>query len=1283
MDAFTENILARARERQKMLEGYSNNDKTPFRESNKEIKTTSRSEPNLRSVKCTNRKEIVSDSVLDTATDIREKIRENKIETSTAKFTRQNSTTRVSSDIPGSPQSQLKTLNIQKENFNMEIKLTATENVRVEVEIEEKDDSDTGSTVSDGGLRDESKSKLKRLGKLYAGGDDADISSPIHKTEAKFYEREYKEERNMKSDKDLAKSASKSRKGLSKLADLAQTINEWEDDVHQNRTAVEKKQPSTPRKTWKPPAPQPPNASSPPKPNPSKPSQKPKAPDPPVVTKDTSVKRMVEERGNITGSPNKSSGSPQKLANVTEVKEAVPKHIKWDQNVLDTLEQRSKAEVRTAQTTQISRSQEEIKPDTIIEEEEFNENKIMMENNRQSPVKDVPTKNQKVNVSCPSSPQKFYANNQPACPRSPSKANVRAPQIANKAAMFESSPSKAKDPALLSVSERKALFEKNRGNALVPKAPIGMSAPVKVETTMKASSTKIITDENVKPSSILSKDKQSSVANKKIPVPPKSTAVIRMEEKTPSKAGKCAAPRPAGSSPTIAAIHQEGGIASKMAALLENKNKSTISQEQIESSIKEQRQKEMDMLLNRFQKNKEVIKEAIEEDSDEEIDATEETAMIHGKSATIVGETTRPGEKRKSGGKRHSKGDSPVVTSVLEEVKRIKVSPPKPGKLYPNLSDIETATETEAENHTRSPSPDSNSSSEENYESDDPNTSFGREILQAVCSNQTPQKRPIYDESTASDVSSILDDMDNYLAEASDEDNSTGPTPPKQGRHVSPQISAKPSNSFNYKSYSPNVATSKNKFQSPVKIITSPKRQAELPTHIMEGDNVLPLTHTVSFYRRQQNQVQTPVRQVSRQPLIEESPQEASEDEEAVQKKLFELQGEVNRQQNIISQTSQALNLCSATLEFSGSTEQVEAERVLLVATHRRQAALHELQRLRVEKTVRPQSHHAQNLPLEKGTLTISNIVLPLKQKYVKALAAAGGKGHHVVCLIKCGEQVVPTKLVSTVVTNAKNPDVDLYVPGNVTLNNIYSDFTVTFEVYCLQAQEEFLPHEIKYHISNKKSGTKLTTPKKSKQDSKMVMPIKESPAGPQAVRTSSFALMGYVVFSVQAVNKKVFSLNNTPSMSPLDGSVEMRISCELAVSVEHRGFLTMFEDVSGFGAWHRRWCLLKGHTLSYWKYPDDERKMAPIDTVDLRNCITKHAGPVSRDICARLHTFLLERERPAQSQDKDTLVTVCKGDKTIIRHLLSADTKEERIEWCNKFNAALTALRMWGNAQQ
>lgn len=68
------------------------------------------------------------------------------------------------------------------------------------------------------------------------------------------------------------------------------------------------------------------------------------------------------------------------------------------------------------------------------------------------------------------------------------------------------------------------------------------------------------------------------------------------------------------------------------------------------------------------------------------------------------------------------------------------------------------------------------------------------------------------------------------------------------------------------------------------------------------------------------------------------------------------------------------------------------------------------------------------------------------------------------------------------------------------------------------------------------------------------------------------------------------FFIFQIPPNSILEGCLQMRVSCELTVSVDHHGFLTMFEDVSGFGAWHRRWCLLKGATLSYWKYPDDEK---------------------------------------------------------------------------------------------
>lgn len=58
-----------------------------------------------------------------------------------------------------------------------------------------------------------------------------------------------------------------------------------------------------------------------------------------------------------------------------------------------------------------------------------------------------------------------------------------------------------------------------------------------------------------------------------------------------------------------------------------------------------------------------------------------------------------------------------------------------------------------------------------------------------------------------------------------------------------------------------------------------------------------------------------------------------ADDANLVQDKIKKLLDEVCKQQQVIAQTSQALNLCAATVEFSGSTESVEGERHLLVAS--------------------------------------------------------------------------------------------------------------------------------------------------------------------------------------------------------------------------------------------------------------------------------------------------------------------------------------------------------------
>ena len=49
---------------------------------------------------------------------------------------------------------------------------------------------------------------------------------------------------------------------------------------------------------------------------------------------------------------------------------------------------------------------------------------------------------------------------------------------------------------------------------------------------------------------------------------------------------------------------------------------------------------------------------------------------------------------------------------------------------------------------------------------------------------------------------------------------------------------------------------------------------------------------------------------------------------------------------------------------------------------------------------------------------------------------------------------------------------------------------------------------------------------------------------------------------------------------------------------------------MSGFGAWHRRWFVLKNQNLSFWKYPDDEKtkvtfcKVSPVMQIEITEII-------------------------------------------------------------------------------
>ncbi|XP_058117007.1 anillin-like isoform X2 [Anopheles coustani] len=1146
-------------------------------------------------------------------------------------------------------------------------------------------------------IRDQSRNQLQRLGTLYS--DTQDLSSPVHRTEGRFHE-------------ELREGGGRQQKTkLAKLAMLADSINNWEDDTshpdikHHRETIVpgrEKKSPNrqqsprrggggtnhatvtgaTPKKY---PAPNPPKS---------------------ILSPQKSASGMGGGEVGAAGA----AGKPQQT-----------KSLKWDQKVMDTLE------------SQGFQRRESTAPKLVYDYKDDGHEK-RPENGRAPVAKPVEAKPalKAVEVKKPPMEQKKTL---------PSKQGGGI--VSGRAAMFEKSSGRRqsilkpgqKDPAEMSLKERLAIFEKNKGAALVPKAAFGISPSIRQITGQKEGPSSASSSSGIQGFGGITTGHQTK-ANAAAPSSPQSKPKVDH--------GK-----PATKAETMAS---GSAIRNTVAALMSNT--STISESQIAEDNRRQRQQEMEQLLNRFSK-------PVDMSSDVSGSCDGPRPIPSAPPMPPEGYLTSSGKKKKpvdDGGhtgavKRRSDGskDSPGVMAALDDVKRIRVgTAAKDGRMYPALSDIETtATEsgdegTPCDDYTTATVSGSETSDDRAYRTASYGEKADHERLEDQSGEEEEEEEDEYDEEEQFEV----DEDDDSFMYSDDEANIANVS---LGREIMDAVkmndrrksnrghrqsqgwkrkSSVSSNSFSYQKHpgrGGDRCVTINEEDDGARIVGASKRKSGTPRRSTNGggtvdysspvrselqvkpsgdDNMVTLVHTVSFYRRQQQQQQqqqsaltprrvprTPVPPVVDSTTAGDSDEEDEEDavsstaestgtsastEEAqflVQDKIKKLLDEVCKQQAIIAQTSQALNLCAATVEFSGSSEAEECERHLLVATHRRQAILDEVQRLRVEGCLRP-----PGAPTEKGRLTVKEITLPLKQEYMRKLGADQIAGHNLVCLLKYNETVLATQTTPTLpgMLSVRFPDV-------LQLSNVFADFKITMEIYGMPASREVLPHEVKYHlpISKKKGGggsSKLHTPKGIKANSRLIMPPVQSPAGPHAVRSPSLIQYGFIIFSLKEIQRTSWMLNPIAGCpSPLDGTVNMRVNCELSVTVDYHGFLTMYEDVSGLGAWHRRWCRLQRHTINYWRYPDDEKRKAPIGSIDLQGCSTQRVGVAPRDVCSRLNTLMLEFPRPAQDGDVESLKIVRRGRMTIERYLLSADSKEERDEWCAHLNKTLALLKAWG----
>jgi actin-binding protein anillin len=794
--------------------------------------------------------------------------------------------------------------NKQDPDVAVEINIASTQNIQVEVEVAECEFDDNGKMVRKGEtvssltnydcnsaaqLRDSSRKNLKRLGALYS--ETHQISSPIQRTEEKFCE-------------ESSKTGSRPLKKFSKLTELANDINTWDDDYSHHTF----------------------------KDNNGKSPKKQTAVGSPAKTTTLSKKTPNSPAKKLPASPVRKD-SVKSTSDQSTTSTSTQKKLLWDKKVIDSLEAQGFAR------------RESTGPKLVYDYA----NKCQPSTSGMSSPKKAPSFVKPAQVSSPAK-------------KDPPKATTSQESLKSKSVRFSSNFAKnQKDPAEMSLKERMAIFEKNKGKAPVPNTPFGITDANPFRANMNELSRKF--DFGFK-----TKSTTPSVESTQSSVPEKSAVNIK------HTVNKLILERP-----------------------------TTISEQQISNEIRKQKEKDMMCILNRFNMPRETDGEDIKVDE----------------------------RKRRSDEK-----PSSHTVEESDELKRARIS--NPPRLYPVLSDIEHTTDSEVDNYTTatvsesedqgtsdSPKRKSSDMSDDESEENELNLSIGREILNSVRKSIDLSNNSYLESSvTSSEISGAINDMDNYLDEALDDENDSKDYDDKGSAC---------SDSFEYERYPKRVSFKKD-HEIPI------KSKIEIsPAENVNGS--IQLVHTVSFYRRQQSASanNTPVKKVVHKNAEEEREERTSNVQvsrkarEECDNKIKRLLDEVMRQQTIISQTSQALNLCASTIEFSGSTEAVEGERHLLVATHRRLACLNEVQRLKVEGLV-----DRFGAAREKGTLSIQEVIIPLKSTYISRLATDEINGHHLLCLVKYNEFVLATKTLPTLPGLKSVKFTDL-----LTFNEVYADFKV------------------------------------------------------------------------------------------------------------------------------------------------------------------------------------------------------------------------------------------------
>ncbi|XP_043980772.1 anillin isoform X3 [Gambusia affinis] len=443
--------------------------------------------------------------------------------------------------------------------------------------------------------------------------------------------------------------------------------------------------------------------------------------------------------------------------------------------------------------------------------------------------------------------------------------------------------------------------------------------------------------------------------------------------------------------------------------------------------------------------------------------------------------------------------------------------------------------------------------------------------------------------------------------------------------------------------------------------------------------------YSIDAYRTQRQRKLPAIQSVT--PVVQRRTPETPKPKESAntKEKITALNEEAGKLQLVINQTLQALSCCTDEEHGRGSLEEAEAEKLLLVSCEKRSALLAEVSRLREERSLQSEEAPKEDTDYVsqqacRGTINITDIQLPLKVEFVCSSNSRPGRpSHYFFILIRYGPcNVIATPLATA--ADAQNGDA-ISFPTAVTLKDIRSSFEIDVEVYSL------CPSSGSTSTSDRTSTKSRVTPRKFLNTlTQKSSNIFTSPAALGTRRSSNFSLVGSHKITWASLGRRKFPLDKmkldgkirrllgdefqekVPFLSPLEGHIYLKLDSEGHSDVQHQGFLTMFELISGFGVWNRRYFVLEECNLSYWSNPNDKETKEAEGSISLSRSPSQCVRPVKRDSCARPFTFELVNASQQEDQNQDVL-SKC---------WFSADTKQERLDWMEKLNQALLDFHTW-----